>query len=84
MIRVDRRQLTSIIVMLILYLVLAAGLWYMGPISNHRSITVLAMSAPDQMLLLGSAAALALVGAALQLISLYLLFAPGSRVKMTA
>jgi hypothetical protein len=84
MMRVDRRQLTSIIVMLILYLVLAAGLWYMGPISNHRSITILAMSVPDQMLLLGSAATLALVGAALPLISLYLLFAPGSRVKMTA
>jgi hypothetical protein len=77
--RSKRRHSIVIPVVLLLYLGLAAGLWYMGPIANHRSLGILAMSAPDQMLLLGSDVALALLGAALQLVSLYSIFRPRSR-----
>lgn len=45
---------------------LAGVLWYLGPVANSRTFSVLAMAAPDQMLLLGSNVALAGVSAAVQ------------------
>ncbi len=67
------------IVTLIINLTLAALLWYMGPISNHRTFGVLALSAPDQMLLLGLDVSLALIGAALRITIMIYLYRVGSR-----
>ncbi|MEW5871462.1 MAG: serine hydrolase domain-containing protein [Chloroflexota bacterium] len=47
-------------------LALAGLLWYMGPVSSHRSFSVQALSAPDQMLLLGLNLGLAIAGVAVQ------------------
>jgi CubicO group peptidase (beta-lactamase class C family) len=58
--------LLRVVLPLLVNLALAALLWYMGPISGHRSFAVLAQGAPDQLLLLGTDVGLALVGAALQ------------------
>lgn len=67
--KIPDRQAPTIIgpsVLLLINLALAMLLLYMGPISNHRSFAVLAASAPDQILLLGTNIILALAGAALQ------------------
>jgi CubicO group peptidase (beta-lactamase class C family) len=62
--------IAAIILVLLFDLALAAGLWVMGPVSNHRSFNILAQAAPDQFLLLGTNLGLALLGAALQLVKL--------------
>ena len=56
---------------LLLHLSLAAGLWYAGPILNHRGFNVLFQSAPDQLLLLALNIGLALLSAAVQLFRLH-------------
>jgi CubicO group peptidase (beta-lactamase class C family) len=62
------RILLAALPLLVVDLALAALLWYMGPISAHRTFSVQALSAPDQMLLLGANVTLALFGALLQVI----------------
>lgn len=62
------RILAAVLPGLVISLALAVLLWYMGPISGHRSFSVQALGAPDQMLLLGSNIVLALIGAILQVI----------------
>jgi CubicO group peptidase (beta-lactamase class C family) len=62
------RILMAVLPLLLIDLALAALLWYMGPVSAHRTFSVQALSAPDQMLLLGANVALALIGALLQII----------------
>ena len=59
--------LAAVLPGLVIALALVALLWYMGPISSHRTFGVQALGAPDQMLLLGSSIVLALIGAILQL-----------------
>ena len=65
------RSVIGIAVGLLIYTLIAIGLWYMGPISNHRNFVVLFQSAPDQLLLLGINIILALVGAVVQATRLF-------------
>jgi CubicO group peptidase (beta-lactamase class C family) len=60
------RTVIGTVIGLLLYLSLASGLWYAGPISNHRNYIVLFQSAPDQLLLLGVNILLALIGMLVQ------------------
>jgi hypothetical protein len=62
------RMLLAVLPLLAIDLALITLLWYMGPISNHRRFSVQALSAPDQMLLLGANILLAWLGAVLQAI----------------
>jgi hypothetical protein len=63
------RAYLGILILLFINLAISFFLWYMGPISNHRSFSVLALSAPDEMLLLASNIVVALISAAVQIVS---------------
>jgi CubicO group peptidase (beta-lactamase class C family) len=63
------RILWAVLPSLVVSLALAALLWYMGPVSAHRTFSVQALSAPDQMLLLGTNVVMAIGAAALQVSS---------------
>lgn len=67
------RLLWSFILPLLISLGLAALLWYMGPVSSHRTFSVQMLSAPDQMLLLGANIVLAILNASLVLLRWLLL-----------
>ena len=60
------RSVAGMVVGLLIFILLAVGLWYAGPVSNHRNFVVLFQSAPDQLLLLGVNVLLALVGVVVQ------------------
>jgi len=63
-----------VVLPLLVHLALAALLWYMGPLSNHRPFSVLFLSAPDQILLLGANVVVALSGVALHVVSAFRLW----------